>query len=124
MREKIRVVIAEPGKLAEVREIESTAEAMQAIVGGWLEVVPLGDPEDRLDCWLNEEGRLLGLPFNRNVPAPIGGFWDLHSTFFVCRNDGDGNCTGLSEEEARSVCRLLDECQGGNHVRTSTNHTR
>lgn len=38
--ETITVVVAEPGKAAEVREIPNTLEALQDIVGGYIEELP------------------------------------------------------------------------------------
>lgn len=54
----------EPGKGWKVAEIENTLEALQQGVGGKLEAVTLaGDA-----CILcNEEGRLLGMPYNITI---------------------------------------------------------
>lgn len=38
----MRVVVCEPGKKPEVREIPSTLEAWQAVVGGIVQEVPIG----------------------------------------------------------------------------------
>jgi len=35
---------------------------LQTLVGGWIECAPCSDPE--LSFWINEEGKLTGLPFN------------------------------------------------------------
>ena len=54
----------EPGKSGEVREIENTLEALQKIVGGYIETVTLLSD---LVIICNEEGRILNLPYNCNI---------------------------------------------------------
>lgn len=60
----MRVMSKEPGKGWKIAEIENTLEALQRGVGGKLEAVTLAsDP-----CVLcNEEGRLLGMPYNTTI---------------------------------------------------------
>lgn len=54
----------EPGKGWKVAEIENTLEALQRGVGGKLEAVTLASDA----CVLrNEEGRLLGMPYNTTI---------------------------------------------------------
>ena len=54
----------EPGKGWKVAEIENTLEALQQGVGGKLEAVTLASDA----CVLcNEEGRLLGMPYNITI---------------------------------------------------------
>ena len=54
----------EPGKCWKVAEIENTLEALQQGVGGKLEAVTLASDA----CVLcNEEGRLLGMPYNTTI---------------------------------------------------------
>lgn len=104
---KLRVVVAEPGKPAEVRMIENTSEAMRAIVGGWLERLPLWDGEH--DIWINEEGKLLELPPNRMVRAPgcNGEAWDIVGTLFVAAHNDEGDTTSLSPGEADRIADAL-----------------
>ena len=61
MSEKIRVLVIEPGKKPEEREIDNTLEALQEIVGGYIECVTLATD---LVIICNEEGRLMNLPHN------------------------------------------------------------
>ena len=63
--EKISVVLVEPNKYPKVVEIEDTLEAMQKIVGGYIEqYMPFGD-EVAIIC--NDEGKINGLPLNRAI---------------------------------------------------------
>lgn len=59
--EKIRVLVKDPGKPAEVREIDNTLEAVQAIVGGNIEALRISDS---VFCYLNDEGKLINLAPN------------------------------------------------------------
>ena len=60
----MRVMSKEPGKGWKIAEIENTLEALQQGVGGKLEAVTLASDA----CVLcNEEGRLLGMPYNTNI---------------------------------------------------------
>ena len=61
MSDKIKVLVVEPTKPCEVREIPDTLEAMQQIVGGCIESVSF--EREAIIC--NENGKLLDLPFNR-----------------------------------------------------------
>lgn len=64
-----RVLVFEPGKPAELRDIPDTLEALQEIVGGYIEVLHPSKAGlqgiDRTLMVFNEEGRLMGLPKNR-----------------------------------------------------------
>lgn len=64
MKETIRVWVKEPGKAPERRGIPNELKALQEAVGGYIETVTLG-PDLVVIC--NEEGRLIGLPFNCRV---------------------------------------------------------
>jgi len=64
MSEKIRVLVIEPGKNPEEREIDNTLEALQEIVGGYIECVTMATD---LVVICNEEGRLMDLPFNCEI---------------------------------------------------------
>lgn len=60
----MRVMSKEPGKGWKIAEIENTLEALQQGVGGKLEAVTLASDA----CILcNEEGRLLGMPYNITI---------------------------------------------------------
>lgn len=60
----MKVIVKEPGKAAEFREVENTLEALQKIVGGYIETVTLFSD---LVIICNEEGRILNLPYNCNI---------------------------------------------------------
>jgi hypothetical protein len=93
----IRVIYIEPGQEPEVREIESDYKAMQALVGGMLEVLFLDGHS--VSLYFNEEGRLTGLPLNRWVPVPHVGTFDILGPMFVSAIDDEGSDVGLTDEQ-------------------------
>lgn len=75
----MKILVVEEGRLPEIREIDGSLESMQRIVGGLIQAVyPFEEPV-ALVC--NEEGKLLGLPMNRQLKE-TGDI--IHSTFFLC----------------------------------------
>ena len=60
MSDKIKVVVQHPGKLSRVVTIPNKLQSMQELVGGNIEVHPLGV----LLIGMNEEGRIKELPEN------------------------------------------------------------
>ena len=64
-KDTITVLLVEPGKKPAVKEIGSSLEAMQAVVGGDIEEYMPFEDEVAIIC--NEEGKLNGLPLNRAI---------------------------------------------------------
>ena len=95
---KIKVLVIEPIKAPVVKEIESSLESMQAVVGGYIQALfPFEDPV-ALVC--NEEGKLLGLPLNRALRDEDGNVYDIISgNFFLCSAPPD----------SESFCSLSDQ---------------
>ncbi len=69
--EKIRVLLVEPGKYPKSIEIPDTLEAMQGLVGGYIEVYSPFDEEVSIVC--NDEGKIRKLPLNRAIYDPDTG---------------------------------------------------
>ena len=97
---EIRVVVVQPGEAAQVVAMRNELKAMQAIVGGWIEVFPVGI--DGAVGMCNDEGRLMGLPWSRFVDAtaaPIAG------AFFIA---GDGSSfRSLSDGQVKEALALF-----------------
>lgn len=64
MKETINAVIKLPGKAPQLRTIPNTLEALQGMVGGYIETLPVAYD---LVAVVNEEGRLQGLPHNMDL---------------------------------------------------------
>lgn len=89
----IRVLVVEPLKEPHIAEIKNDYTAMQEIVGGCIEFVPL--PDDDCHIYCNDEGKLDGLPGNRKMDH--GDI--LCGTFLICADDGEGNDSSLNDEQ-------------------------
>jgi hypothetical protein len=96
----MRVLIVEPLKAPYEREIDGGLESMQKTVGGYIQAIyPFEDDELALIC--NEEGKLIGLPFNRALRDENGSIYDVVvGTFFLCRAPVDEeNFTSLTDKQ-------------------------
>lgn len=62
MKDIIKVIVKEPGKPFEVRDVKNTLGQLQELVGGYIETVNLFT-NAVIIC--NEEGRIKGLPEQR-----------------------------------------------------------
>lgn len=87
----MNVLVVEPGVLPYEKEINGLEE-MQATVGGMIDAIYPYEEPVALVC--NDEGILLGLPFNRSIENGYGG---IFGTFFVC-GLGEENFDSLSPE--------------------------
>ena len=94
----MKVVLVEPGKAGRLAEIGEDLRSMQKTVGGLIQAVyPY---EDRAALICNDEGKLMGLPFNRALQNEEGQIYDtVAGTFFVCGLTEDNFC-GLTEQQA------------------------
>jgi len=92
---EIEVMVFEPGKSGEMRSIDDSLEAMQAVVGGYIEQVVFAHG---LVIICNEEGKLHGLPPNR---------WGLLGTFFVVRQEGAEYASLNEADKALVVLHIL-----------------
>ena len=96
----MRILLVEPERRPEVKEIDDSLCTMQGIVGGLIQpVYPFDDPV-ALVC--NDEGKLLGLPANRGLRGEDGQIYDIVcGTFFLCGAPPDSDhFTSLTSEQA------------------------
>lgn len=96
----MRVLVVEPERRPEVREIDGSLKSMQEVVGGWIQAIPLyGDPAVVLVC--HDEGKLMNLPANRGLRDKHGQICDIiYGTFFICGAPADcDHFIGLTSEQ-------------------------
>ncbi len=75
MNRKITVLVLEPGKEPYVTVIESSLAGLQKEVGGYIQAVyPYDDP---IALIIHEEGKLIGLPWNRPLRDTDGFIYDV-----------------------------------------------
>lgn len=94
-----------PGKTPERMELDGSLESMQKFVGGTIQAVyPFSDPV-AIVC--NDEGKLLGLEYNRALRDDLGEIYDiLCGRFFIC-GLGDDDFASLPDELLRKYTRLF-----------------
>ena len=96
---KITVVVFTVDGESEVKEIDDNLRVMQELVGGgYIEAVYYGG----YTLWCNEDGISKGFPLNRYVgPHAILG------TFFISKDDDEGDMVSLTSEDVEKVKRLF-----------------
>ena len=94
----MRVLVVEPERRPEVREIDDSLKAMQEIVGGYIQPIYL---DDSVALVCNDEGKLMNLPANRGLRDKDGQIYDIVSgTFFLCGAPADSDhFTSLTTEQ-------------------------
>lgn len=105
MDDKIRVLVVEPMKPCEVREISGLA-AMQAIVGGPIQAIYPFRDEVALVC--NEEGKNLNLPYNRPLTDDRGLPYDMICGTFFLAGMGSEDFISLTNEQIQRYKDLYD----------------
>ena len=98
----MRILVVESLKAPYEKEIDGSLGSMQTIVGGLIQAIyPFADPEIALIC--NDEGKLMGLPYNRALRDEHGRMYDvIAGTFFLCRAPaGSDNFEGLTEGQMK-----------------------
>ena len=105
MSDKITVLVVEPMKPCQVREI-SGLEEMQAIVGGHIQAVYPFRDEVALVC--NEEGKNLGLSPNRTLTNNRGVPYDMICGTFFLAGLGAEDFVSLTEDQLRQYKEMYD----------------
>ena len=98
----MKILVVEPFKVPYEKEIDGSLGSMQTVVSGLIQAIyPFTDPEIALIC--NDEGKLMGLPYNRALRDEHGRMYDvIAGTFFLCRAPaGSDNFEGLTEGQMK-----------------------
>ena len=95
----MNVLLVEPMREPRAIQIDSGLESLQKAVGGYIEAVyPFDDPV-AIVC--NEEGKLLGMEYNRALWDDSGAIYDIIcGPFFLC---------GLGAEDFTSLSEALTD---------------
>ncbi len=99
MSSKIKALVCRVGAEPVVEEREDVFESWQKLVGGWIEVVRV---EGGVFLLCNEEGLLLGLPYNRDVARH-----HIHGDFALVRDDAEGDFASLTDVDVETWTRRL-----------------
>lgn len=96
------VILKRPGRAPEVVQLDNTLEALQAAVGGYIETVTIAADV----CFIcNEEGRLLGMPYNGRFLGV-----DFVGPVLVAGIDGEEFC-GLTREQISRLLPVVKEVE-------------
>ena len=98
----MKILVVEPLTKPYIKEIDGSLESMQKIVGGLIQAIyPFDDPEVALVC--NDEGKIIGLPFNRALRDDAGEIYDvIAGTFFLCQAPADSDSfESLTDEQIK-----------------------
>lgn len=88
----LALVIPAEGK-PYLQKVDGGYKELQNLVGGLIDAVN----SDKASCYVNDEGLLIGLPFNRIASILMGRY--LVGDAVVCGDvDDDGNDTDVSDE--------------------------
>ncbi len=112
---KIRVLVKEPGRLSEVRDIENKLEVFQTIVGGHIEALRI---RDDLCCYVNEEGNLLNMQPNFVLGRQYASKVDIivGTAVFFRTEDGEDSEISLTLTDILYLDRLLLDNDAGKFV--------
>ena len=95
-KDKLKILVVEPGKYPKTVTIDDTLEAMQQVVGGYIEEYMPFEDEVAIIC--NEEGKLQGLPLNRAIyaePEPVEmSYTEMEKQFCEAEKQGGEHATG------------------------------
>lgn len=86
-------------------------ETLQGAVHGTIEHVSIDRPEcDGIDMWINEEGKLNGLPLNQ-MATDLSAIWRrgdfIVGDALVCAFNENGDAVGLSDAQEKTLRRAL-----------------
>ena len=107
---KIRVVVKEPFKTAEVREVEPKLATFQGLVDGHIEAVTPDDYcyKHRIAAYINDEGKLYHLNLNLRL-------WDgkdyIAGTCVFTKADEEGSDISMTDEEIQHILQLCRETE-------------
>lgn len=104
MQRDLNLLLVKPNELPKKITIKNTLKEKQKLVGGLIEYVYLPNCNDVvLIC--NEEGKLLGLPPNRDIGYDI-----VCGDFLIVGDDPElGEDRSLTEEQITKYSKMFDE---------------
>lgn len=84
----MRVIVVEPQKVPYIKDIENNLTALQREVNGYIQIIyPFLDPV-AIVC--NDDGKIIGLPYNRVLRDKDGHIFDvIAGTFLIVGIEGE-----------------------------------
>lgn len=107
MNSKITVLVVKPRRKPYIGEIEGSLENLQSIVGGNIQALfPYEDPV-ALIC--HEDGKLIGLPWNRPLRDDGGMIYDVIAGTFLVTGITKDNFGSLLPELVEKYTKIFRE---------------
>lgn len=105
----IKVLVVEPNKEPYIKEIKSSLESLQDIVGGLIEYINL---ENNVDLICNEEGKMNNLPFNRSIGNDV-----IAGTFILVGvNLNTGETVSIPKDKVNKYMELFSLANHNNII--------
>ena len=103
----MQILMVEPERRPELREIDGSLKSMQSIVGGLIQ--PMYPFDDSVALVCNDEGKVMNLPLNRSLRDEDGQIYDIvYGTFFLCGTPADSDhFTSLTPEQIEQYQKLF-----------------
>lgn len=100
-----KVLVIEPEKVPEIREMDLDLHSLQTAVGGYIEAVyPYEDP---VAIIVPEEGKLEGRPFNRALRDHDGDIFDVTAGTMLVVGCGEEDFIALNDEQLQKYEELF-----------------
>ena len=103
------VVIINTDNTIEGKEVDGSLASLQAIVGGLIQPLNLTANET---LWANEEGLLIGLPYNQIATDLLSQFYPglalVGTVFLTGGTDEDGNTLSASQDHFEALKGLAE----------------
>ena len=99
----MKVLIVEPEKAPYAAEIPAGLESLQKQVGGLIQALYLADAA--LIC--NDEGKLIGLPWNRPLFDEEGKLYDIIAGTFLMAGLTEDDFGSLTDEQIQKYTELF-----------------
>jgi hypothetical protein len=99
----LRVVFCDIMSSPVVKDFEigsGSLAALQEAVGGLVDCIAW---QPGVDVWVNDEGRINGMPANRHVPD----YGDIHGPFVVAGSNDEGETVSLTEEQCDQALKAI-----------------
>lgn len=86
-------------------EVANNLGGLQSCVGGRIEVISINE---EIDAILNEDGKIIGLPYNRAFMDGAGEVWDIFCGNILCvRHNKAGEFTSILSEDVKTIHSYL-----------------
>lgn len=106
-----KALVVKPGGETEVVDFaENSLKVLQTAVGGWVQAIDLNP---RVTMWVNEEGKMNGLPYNIYGTK----LWELRygqgsdvivgDIVFTGGTDHEGETRGLTESQVETLTKFV-----------------